>query len=191
LDNEILDYLGDKPQPTWKKRSYLFPLVIYTIGIVWSGIFGYLGQVQDLIGLVAVIITWIVLYFNRTKGILINGLIIIAGILTIAKFFPYQITVGLYFNSIFIGVDLLNISIGGLFLHFNMGEFKPQFQRLIYGSSEINTEIENSRVNHFKNRFKGKSIEELIKISENPSILKEAQDAAKELIVEKSNNSDH
>lgn len=185
MEDEILDYLKEDHKSKRFKYSYLIPFILQCTGIFFSTISGLLSEFKYLLGFSALVITGIAFLLNTKKGILVNGLVIILGVANLANFFPVEITFGTNTDQVRVGLDLINLLVAGLFLYINTDEFKPQFQNLLHGTPETQAKIASNKVNKFKTRFKNKSANELNQIANNPMLVSEAQQAAKELIEEK------
>lgn len=182
MEKDILDYIENENPPEWKKYAYLLPYVLYCIGLLFSAVDGFFSEFQYLLGLALVVITGLTYSFNRRLGMILNGIVIIFGVVNLVNFFPFEVSIGGKFGTVFVGLDLMSAVVAGLFLYINMEEFRPQFHNLIYGPPELQASVAVSRVEKFKEKYKGRSIAELNRIAHNTSMVEEARQAASELL---------
>jgi hypothetical protein len=183
MEQEILDYFEE--EESGNNYAYLIPYFILWFGMIISGIAGLLYEIQHQIGLILLLLTGVTLLVNKRRGILLYGVTLLLGIINVGNYFPFETSIGVWLDSIILGFDYVMFMMSGFFLHFCMDDFKPQFQRLYYGSQEEQLIAKSSRIERFKTRFKEKSTEELNEIVANQMLIIEARKAAKEIIMER------
>lgn len=184
MTKDILDFIEDEENDKTNRLLRFLPLIVISIGVIFTFFAGHLSSIQHLLGSIGVLLTILVLLIDFKKGVFVNGVVLLLGCINLISFYPLEIVIGPSINGFRIGIDIIITAITSFFLHYNMDEFKPQFRSIFYGNEQLQEEEMKFKVEKFKNRFRNKSLKELQEIAKNKALTEEAKTAAIEMIRE-------
>lgn len=164
-------------------------ILILWAGIGYCGINGLWSEIKVVAGIVLLILSTGIMYFNYELGVKVAMGTILIGIINLVSFFPIKLFISFGIDAIEIGFEFLLFSVGVIHYFTNRKELSKYLTDLL--SREISEEEEKfaqrSRINGFKRRFASMQIDELESIINNADLLPEAIKAAKVLMEEKKN----
>jgi hypothetical protein len=177
--NDILDLPEVKKRKEYK-TIHLTPLFLLWIGLLSLLLFKPFDQINFFIGLALLIANTVVTLIKREIGIFITGFVILSSVFELLDFFPFEIV---FFRLGRIGgFDVLSaLFLLSLYVILNEDIFFKYWDKIKPKQTEPKT-VDNSKVDHFKEKFKNKGFAELEKIAGNESMVSEARQAAQELL---------
>lgn len=183
MDDQILDtdFIEEARRARPKIISWI-PLILLWIGIASCGAMGLIFEADVIYTSVLLLATSAVMYFKPKVGKIITLLMILLGVFNVLAFFPITYNLGIRVVKFFLNIEVIMLAIGLLHMWINKDDLIPYLRKLFYGSEEEQVAASTSKIDAFKRRFSGKSIEELKVIMVNEMLTPEAREAARQLI---------
>lgn len=189
MDKEIIDNVLFEPKVSDGRP----PLKSYSsLAILWIGIFISIanGIVYDwhvILGILLVILSTGITYFNHSLGVKVTFGIIILGVISVAHYFPSKLLVGITLGRSALAIEVITLTICILHCVTNRKILLTWLERIYANQQAKNSEKapDEAKIQGFKQRFSRKNIVQLQAIVENPDLLPEARRAAMQLIDER------
>jgi len=194
LDEELIQKEVIPVGKNWK--NYL------ALSILWIGNLTYIclfllaesiSDIRVLFTSLFLVGATIVTYKKFDAGVKFTFCLILLGVFHILLFFPIYYTFSFRVGSAMIVIDLILTLIGLVHYFTNKEILSPYFERIM-NKKDTEEEVqlrERTKVNRYKHQFRNRNLKELNEIVNNERLLPEANEAAKELINEKSNFDDN
>ena len=149
---------------------------------------------EFLVGLVLTILTTLTYFFWKKGFKTVLGITLILGTINLIKFLPIYITFGggltfsAFGNGFVISIQLFSFVLLLIFTYINRRRIKQIAGDLIKDKPLTEAEVleeRESKIERFKLQFRDRSIDEITTISRSDTFDKEAVEAAKRLLTEK------
>jgi hypothetical protein len=188
MSNEILDYNHE----VQNEREGLqvvnwLGIILLWIGIGLTPFFGYFNLTKLIAAIILLLIATISMRFNFLLGVKITFFVALIGAVNFVDFFPFKYIFAFSILGIGLGFELILLLVTTVHFLTNrvilMEMIRDIFQSRITEGELVSAR--RSKVNSFKRRFSGRSLNELESIITNDKLVPEAIQAAEELLEEK------
>lgn len=135
MKEEILDQIKDDDTRNSNNKLLRFiPIILLWIGIVWSLIIGGFSNNEYVIGLILLFFTSVLFFKNASEFIIMSLTMMMLGTFGLISFFPYEIFfefgIKIEDEGIHLGIDLLLVIIGVLFILLNRQEIQIRYNEI-------------------------------------------------------------
>jgi len=186
MQHEILDRDLNKSTKLNQLGKWIAILILW-LGMMYYYSKGFSLENKIIAGTILLAIATLATYYKPYYGISFTFGITILGALNLVHFFHQQFLIGIGFSSFSIFLDLILFVVAAIQCITNRKSINEFFTKLLEREEQPGEyrAIERAKINRFKTRFAGRSIQDLEKITINQDLLPEARKAAMELINEK------